>query len=306
MPQNTYGRQVVEALVNKSGGAVAAGDVVIIDTANDGAFTTTTTARAEITIGVVQETIASNATGRVLLSGYAALVNVPASVTRGHYVETHTVAKQATGNSARRSGSFGQFRTGGTTPTAVLWGSSDQTASGGGSLTVEEVDGSPTDSAVTKIVFPNSTLAIASHVATYTPSGGGGSLSYLQSFLAADVMFAAATTFYDGPTVTLSAGTWWLSGRLMLLDPTGGSGIYSLKLWDGTTVATNYQASGPATGAWLNPAPLQAVVVVASGTPVWKVSAAWQGGAGANLIKAAGTTNISGNVASVMTAIKIA
>jgi hypothetical protein len=131
MPANTYGRQVVEALVNKTGGAVVAGDVVIIDTANDGAFTTTTTARSEVTIGVVQETIASNATGRVLLSGYAALVNVPASVTRGHFVETHTVAKQATGNSARRSGSFGQFRTGGTTPTAVLWGSADQTASGG-------------------------------------------------------------------------------------------------------------------------------------------------------------------------------
>lgn len=47
-------------------------------------------------------------------------------------------------------------------------------ATSGGSLTVEEVDGSPTDSAVTKIVFPNGTLGIASHVATYTPSGGGG------------------------------------------------------------------------------------------------------------------------------------
>jgi hypothetical protein len=49
------------------------------------------------------------------------------------------------------------------------------TPSGGGSaLTVEEVDGSPTDAAVTKIVFPNGTLAIASHVAIYTPTGGGG------------------------------------------------------------------------------------------------------------------------------------
>jgi hypothetical protein len=131
---NTYGRQVVEALTNKSGGAVAAGDVVIIDTSNDGAFTTTTTARSEVTIGIVQEAIASNATGRVLLSGYAALVNVPASVTRGHFVETHTVAKQATGSSTRRSGSFGQFRTGGTTPTAPLWGNSDQTASSPGAL----------------------------------------------------------------------------------------------------------------------------------------------------------------------------
>jgi hypothetical protein len=40
-------------------------------------------------------------------------------------------------------------------------------------ITVEEVDGSPTDAAVTKIVFPNGTLGITSHVATYTPSGGG-------------------------------------------------------------------------------------------------------------------------------------
>jgi hypothetical protein len=135
MPSNTYGRQVVEALVNKSGGSVAAGDVVIIDTTNDGAFTTTTTARSEVTLGVAQETIASNATGRVLLAGYAALVNVPASVTRGHYVETHTVAKQATGNSTRRSGSFGQFRTGGTTPTAVLWGNADQTPPSASAIT---------------------------------------------------------------------------------------------------------------------------------------------------------------------------
>jgi hypothetical protein len=43
----------------------------------------------------------------------------------------------------------------------------------GSALTVEEVDGAPTDAAVTKIVFPNGTLAIAGHVATYTPTGGG-------------------------------------------------------------------------------------------------------------------------------------
>jgi hypothetical protein len=46
---------------------------------------------------------------------------------------------------------------------------------GSGTLTtVEEVDGSPTDSAVTKLVFPNGTLGITAHVATYTPTGGGG------------------------------------------------------------------------------------------------------------------------------------
>lgn len=126
----TRGRQVVIPLTNKSGGSVAAGDVVVVDTSNDTAFTTTTTARSEVSLGVAQETIANNATGRVLTHGYAALVNVPASVTRGHYIETHTVAKQATGSSSRRSGSFGQFLTGGTTPTGWLWGSTDQTGSG--------------------------------------------------------------------------------------------------------------------------------------------------------------------------------
>lgn len=50
---------------------------------------------------------------------------------------------------------------------------------GGAALTVEEVDGSPTDSAVTKIIFPNGTLSITSHEATYTPSGGGGSTDVL-------------------------------------------------------------------------------------------------------------------------------
>lgn len=130
---STRGRQVVVLLTNKSGGSVAAGDVVVLDSSNDTAFTTTTTARAEVSVGIAQETIASNATGRVLVSGYASLVNVPASVTRGHYVETHTVAKQATGNSTRRSGSFGTFLTGGTSPSALIWGDADQTASGGGS-----------------------------------------------------------------------------------------------------------------------------------------------------------------------------
>lgn len=132
---STRGRQVVVLLTNKSGGSVAAGDVVVLDSSNDTAFTTTTTSRAEVHIGIAQETIANNATGRVLVNGYAALVNVPASVTRGHYVQTHTVAKQATGNSTRQSGSFGTFLTGGTTPTALIWGDADQTASGGGGLT---------------------------------------------------------------------------------------------------------------------------------------------------------------------------
>lgn len=117
---STRGRRVEVPLTNKSGGGVIAGDVVIIDTTNDDAFTTTTTGQYTGTVGIAQETIANNGIGRVLIFGEAALVNVPASVTRGHFIETHTVAKQATGSSSRRNGSFGQFKTGGTTPKAII------------------------------------------------------------------------------------------------------------------------------------------------------------------------------------------
>lgn len=151
---NTYGRQVVVPLTNKSGGGVVAGDVVIVDTTNNDAFTTTTSAGSTASIGVVQETIASNATGRVLLSGYAALVNVNASVTRGNYGKTHTVAKQATdAGASRTAGTFCQFLTGGTTPDAVVYPSDLGSGSGTGTLTTIKDEGSNLSTAVVSLDF---------------------------------------------------------------------------------------------------------------------------------------------------------
>jgi hypothetical protein len=130
---STTGRRLVEYLTNKSGGSVAAGDVVIVDTSNNDAFTTTTSAGVTVLVGVAQEAIANNAAGRVCTGGYVPLVNVNASVTRGNYGKTHTVAKQATdAGSSRVAGAFCQFLTGGTTPTAHLFGFTDVSA---GSLT---------------------------------------------------------------------------------------------------------------------------------------------------------------------------
>lgn len=119
---NTYGKQVVIPVTNKSGGALALGDVVIVDTTNNDAVTTTTAAASTQIVGVVQEAIASNATGRVLFGGITSLVNVNASVTRGHYGATHTVAKQAADAGANRGvGTFVEFTTGGTTPEGIVF-----------------------------------------------------------------------------------------------------------------------------------------------------------------------------------------
>jgi hypothetical protein len=59
----------------------------------------------------------------------------------------------------------------------TITGTTIDAASGGSPLTVEEVDASPTDSAITKIIFPNGTLSITSHEATYTPAASGSTLT---------------------------------------------------------------------------------------------------------------------------------
>lgn len=119
---NTYGRQTVLPLTNKSGGGVIAGDVVVIASANTDAFTTTTSAATTAIVGVAQETIANNATGRICLGGYVPLVNVNASCTVLHYGATHTVAKQATDvGTSRIAGACMVFLTTSATPDAYLY-----------------------------------------------------------------------------------------------------------------------------------------------------------------------------------------
>lgn len=100
---------------------------------------------------------------------------------------------------------------------------------GGSSLTVEEVDGSPTDSAVTKIVFPNSTLSITSHVATYTPAAPTPAHAYYAQLCALLEPGALEPLRVGTGSVTISSGAtkylilgWALqtsAGRLEIRDP---------------------------------------------------------------------------------------
>lgn len=168
------GRQTVAPLTNKSGGGVVAGDVVILDSANASSFTTTTTAAlATRFVGVALEMIANNASGRVCLFGYVPQINLSSSASLGHFVATHTVAKQAAPTGTQGAGVFGQVLGTGTTPAAILFGYPQQ-AGGAGTVIAQEVDGTPSD-AFDTIIFPNGTLTDnADGSVTYTPAGGGG------------------------------------------------------------------------------------------------------------------------------------
>lgn len=128
------GRQVVAVLTNKSGGAVAANDVVVLDSVNATSFTTTTTSgQTAQLVGVALEAIASNSAGRVLLMGYTPGININAAAAGiGHYLKTHTVAKQATTGAASGAGVFGQVLSTAAVPPALIWGRPDQGGGGGG------------------------------------------------------------------------------------------------------------------------------------------------------------------------------
>lgn len=131
-----------QPLGNKSGGALAQGDVVVIDTANAAAVTTTTTgAYTSTRIGVVIEPngIANNAVGRIAFSGYVPKLTLNASASLGNMVKTHTVAKQGTSHAAPQVvGDFAEVLGTGTSPAALLFGAIN-TGGGGGSVAADAI-----------------------------------------------------------------------------------------------------------------------------------------------------------------------
>ena len=139
--------------------------------------------------------------------------------------------------------------------TAGSPGTWTQLAGGGGNaLTVEEVDGSPTDSAVTKIVFPNGTLSIASHIATYTPaaSGGGDFVTVDQVNLAAD---ATSVRFPASGSLPTGYGAWRLTihgrgtdafadaGLVLQYNADTGSNYDWARTFGGATTGNTYSAA---------------------------------------------------------------
>lgn len=131
------GRSNIVTLTNNSGGALIAGDVCVQDTSADEKVTTTTSAASVLKVFVAAESIASGAAGRFYESGYCPLVNVNASVTRGRFLFTHTVAKQAAENATYGAGAFGKILKSGTTPSAIIYSATGQAGAGGGAATTD-------------------------------------------------------------------------------------------------------------------------------------------------------------------------
>ncbi len=133
MTNSLLNRTSVTVLTNKSGGAVAYGDVVILGSATAKAFTTTTTSAYKNSIvGVVIEPagIANNAQGKIAVGGWVPQVNLASAASLYDLIKTHTVAKQGTPHASPIvAGDFAIALQASATPEAVLFGAPEQVGS---------------------------------------------------------------------------------------------------------------------------------------------------------------------------------
>jgi hypothetical protein len=113
---------------------------------------------------------------------------------------------------------------------------------------------------------------------SWQAASGSSSLSYLEHTVGTNVVMLSANVYYDGPTVTLTAGTWLVTGHITVKSANATAQRITGKLWDGaSTVWASGQGAAPSQGTgtagYVN-IPFTAIVVVASGTTVCKISAA--------------------------------
>lgn len=253
------GRTNVVTMTNNSGGALVAGDVCIQDTSADEKVTTTTSAASVAKVFIAAESIASGAAGKFYSAGYCPLVTPSASVTRGRYLFTHTVAKQAAENATYGSGAFGVILKAGTTPSVWLFASTAQGSGGGVARSGSTTDGhlavwngsdadSIKDGGVVSSGLYNAYVHIREQQAQNTAGGTFSSGAFRTRVLTTEVSDTAGIASLASNQITLAAGTY----RCLISAPAVGVDAHQAQLYNITGSAvillgTTEWASGNAT-----------------------------------------------------------
>jgi hypothetical protein len=135
-------------------------------------------------------------------------------------------------------------------------------------------------------------------------SAGTGSLTTASNYITSNVSMTSANTFYDGPSVSLAAGTWLVAATLVLLNNGGSAVDYTTKLWDGTNVYAGGEDTRPAGGYVALPT-IIALITLGSTTTIKCSAAANQ--ASSTMYAAAINNNTGiGNKVSGINAVKVA
>ena len=98
----------------------------------------------------------------------------------------------------------------------------------------------------------------------------------LSNSLSGNVTMVSANTFYNGGSLTLGVGTWLLVGVATVQSVNASAMRVTVKLWNGTTVASSSEQTCPSMGTSIKglvSISLVGVVTIPSGTETWRMSA---------------------------------
>jgi hypothetical protein len=133
---------------------------------------------------------------------------------------------------------------------------------------------------------------------------GAGSITNSEGSLGSDVQLASNNTWYDGPTVSLAAGTWLVVCHLTQVRTSNTAETIYARISDGTNHHASTQFYHAATTSWSGTLAMTAIITL-GGTTTIKGQMASSAGATSTLMKAALVANGAGNNASQITAIKL-
>lgn len=132
-----------------------------------------------------------------------------------------------------------------------------------------------------------------------------GTITNVSASLSANVSLTTSATWYDGPSISLPAGTWLVLGQITHnRSATTAETIYA-RITDGTNHYSStqfYHASVTGTGVELT---LNKIITLIAATTI-KLQATSSSGASTSTMVAATTANGSGNNATNITAIRLA
>jgi len=140
-------------------------------------------------------------------------------------------------------------------------------------------------------------------IATAPAGSSPVALTNASAFLASDVSMASANTWYNGPSVSLDAGTWLVMASATMGRTTTTAGHYNLRISTGLThyaSVQQYHASVANNWAALS---CNAIITLASTTTIYAQAA---GSLTNDVLKATTPNNGSGANATGIVAVKIA